>query len=148
MTATRTAGKNPVTTGIIRHLRSMAEFQDTTGDRDGYVIAPYNLGGVTFAFEIHHNEKELYIGYAVCSENFNKEVGRKVALDMLAEQHKRCLKLHYEAGIPLVEHAIDAIVDGMRLISHGEHDQQSLMRLRSLTNEVRRIVDQEEVAYG
>jgi hypothetical protein len=61
-----------------------------------------NLGGITFAFNIDHDAKELSVGFSVCSnkENFVKEVGREISLRRLSESP---LKISYNLNLSLVD---------------------------------------------
>lgn len=104
-----------VTTGIIRYLRPFAEFLDRqsldgTFRRLTTVVSKDNLGGVTFAFEIDHDAGELHVGYAICSENFNKEVGRETALAALSSPDRLTLK--HDKSCSLVEQTVHAVLNG------------------------------------
>lgn len=146
MASRTTRDGRPVTTGIIRYLRPHAEFLDKTtlggaNPRLTTVTAPDNLGGVTFAFEIDHDQGQLRVGYSVCTENFDKARGRAIALEMLEKSPSTCLVLAYfQTQDSLVNFTVYAIV-GDKLISNGElgRTQRDYERFRNLKAAVKRI---------
>ena len=92
---------------IIRYYRVLADSLVSPSD-----IRISNLGGVTFAFNIDHDAKELAVGFSVCSnkENFVKEVGREIALHRLAESP---LKIPYNLNISLVDNVENHLANKM-----------------------------------
>jgi hypothetical protein len=126
--------KQAVTKGIVRYLRPFGAFSDMM-DKDNYVMASHNLGGVTFVIDVNHEAHTMDVKFAICQDdqNFNKQRGLQEANDAVREA---IIQLPYDSDHPLISN----IVYHLKKVKPGTNS-----RLRSLKTAVNKIIDHNDL---
>ena len=85
---------------IYRYLRPQ--------DYGSLMGSPSNLGGITFAFMIDYAKNTVFVGTAICDDdwNFNKAEGRRIALESL---NKSPFTVAFDPRISLVNLAAEKV---------------------------------------
>lgn len=131
--------KSEVTTGLVRYMRELTMNQVNA---DEITLAPHNMGGITFALNIHHAEKKLDVAYAICrpDENFSKDLGRTHALAQL--EQGAVITIDYEPKAPLLNNMIHGVLN----YQPAEASEAELTKLRTAKQTLMSIINNTEDA--
>jgi len=107
--------KSPYTFGVIRYLRRTKRHSPSKGLPEA--VTWDNLGGVVFAINILHADKQLQVAWAICrdNDNFSKEFGRTQALKRLADL--QYIVLAYDASKDLLANIVGPVVKKEVIVS-------------------------------
>lgn len=102
----------------------------TTQYRDEDFIYPTgisNLGGITFAVKLDYTLRKISFGVSICSdkENFDKKIGRSVALDRLTnDPYVFGLDYFYDTEYSTIRRLHEILTDKSDII--GNHGMRNL----------------------